>query len=91
MVAGITFYGVWKLQGAMMNSEQYYNDPRHPRCTPPFPLLFILEKRIRWLWYRMDGFGAAEVFGWRLMVVKHANSAEKLKVIQDHPGAQETH
>jgi hypothetical protein len=32
MVAAITFYGVWKLQGVMMDSEQYYNDPRHPRC-----------------------------------------------------------
>jgi len=29
--AAITFYGVWKLQGVMMDSEQYYNDPRHPR------------------------------------------------------------
>ena len=38
MVAGITFYGVWKLQGSMMDSEQYYNDPRHPRCTPYKPL-----------------------------------------------------
>ena len=42
VLAAITFYGVWKLQGAMMNSEQYYNDPRHPRCmSPPVCLLVI--------------------------------------------------
>ena len=38
VLAAITVYGVSKLQGAMMNSEQYYNDPRHPRCMSPLSL-----------------------------------------------------
>jgi hypothetical protein len=43
VLGAITFYGVWKLQGAMMNSEQYYNDPRHPRCTSPCPFDFLIR------------------------------------------------
>jgi len=28
----VVYWGLGKIQNAMMNSEQYYNDPRHPRC-----------------------------------------------------------
>jgi ATP synthase j chain len=47
MVALITFYGVWKLQGVMMDSEQYYNDPRHPRCM-------TLKELRDWLFCLLD-------------------------------------
>lgn len=31
----VVFYGVWKVQEALSNSEQFKNDPRNPAAKAP--------------------------------------------------------
>jgi hypothetical protein len=77
MIAIITIYGVVKIQNVMMNSELYYNDPRHPRCNSSlFPILLnaLLLRFCALNWMDAD------------CLVKHMYTSEQAKVVEDKPG-----